>query len=175
MNPKGASMVNSILKLFKALNSEVGPWQIAFAGAFSMIIGLTPVWSMHNIVVLLLVFVLRVHLATFFVFWGVFSGIAYLADPWFHKIGVDLLSNPSLLDTWTSMYQNDFWLAAHFNHSITLGSLLVTLIAFIPMAVIFRLSIIRYRASMLPYINKMKIVQLLKGSRLYQLYERVGE
>jgi uncharacterized protein (TIGR03546 family) len=167
--------MDPVLKLLKALNSEVGPWQIAFAGAFSMIIGLTPLWSMHNVFVLLLVFIFRVHLATFFVFWGVFSGLAYLADPWFHDIGLGLLYNEGLQAMWTGLYQNDFWLASHFNHSITLGSLLVTVIAFLPTAVLFRLGIIQYRAYMLPYINKMKVIQVLKGSKFYQLYERVGD
>ncbi|MDX1342919.1 MAG: TIGR03546 family protein [Reinekea sp.] len=165
-------MIDPVLKLLKALNSEVGPWQIAFAGALSMVIGLTPLWSAHNVIILLFAFVFRVHLATFFVFWGVFSGVAYLLDPWFHEIGLTLLNKDSLQGMWTGLYQNDFWLVTHFNHTITLGSLLVTVVAFFPTAVLFRLGIIQYRAHMLPFINKLKIVQVLKGSKFYQLYER---
>ncbi len=164
--------MDPILKLLKALNSEVGPWQIAFAGALAMVIGLTPLWSAHNLIILLLALVFRVHLATFFVFWGVFSGLAYLLDPWFDQIGRQLLTDESLQNLWTGLYQNDFWLVMHFNHTITLGSLLVSVIAFIPTAVLFRLGIIQYRAHMLTYINKLRVVQLIKGSKFYELYER---
>ncbi|WP_320822994.1 TIGR03546 family protein [Reinekea sp.] len=166
-------MITMVLKLLKALNSEIGPWQIAFAGAFAMVIGLTPLWSVHNLVILLLAFVLRVHLATFFMFWALFTGLAYLLDPWFHQIGLYWLSQASLNATWTNMYQQDFWQVLHFNHSMTLGSLIVTVLAFFPTALLFRLGIIRYRVSMMPWLNKLKVIQVLKGSRLYQLYERV--
>jgi len=166
-------MITMVLKLLKALNSEIGPWQIAFAGALALVIGLTPLWSVHNLVILLLAFVLRVHLATFFMFWALFTGLAYLLDPWFHQIGLYWLTQASLNETWTTMYQQDFWQVMHFNHSKTLGSLIVTVLAFLPTALLFRLGIIRYRASMMPWLNKLKVMQVLKGSRFYQLYERV--
>ena len=68
-------MISMILKLIKALNPDIGPWQIALAGALAMVIGLTPLWSVHNLVILLLAFVLRVHLASFFLFWALFTYI----------------------------------------------------------------------------------------------------
>jgi len=166
-------MVSQILKIFKAINSEVGPWQIAFAGALAMIIGFTPLWSFHNLIILLIAFIFRVHLATFLVFWAVFSAVAYLLDPWFHDIGLYWLNQEGLEPLWTSLYQNDFWLVTHFNHTITLGSVIFTFIAFLPTAVLFRLSIIKYRASMMPWISRLKIVQMLKGSRLYQVYDKL--
>ncbi|MEJ2042972.1 MAG: TIGR03546 family protein [Reinekea sp.] len=167
--------MDPILKLLKALNSEIGPWQISCGGALSMIIGFTPLWSVHNLLVLLLALILRVHLATFFVFWGVFSGMAYLMDPWFDQIGRTLLTNESLQPFWTSLYQSDFWQMMHFNHTITLGSLVVSIIGFVPAAILFRLGVVQYRAYMLPYINKLRVVQLLKGTKFYQLYERLSD
>lgn len=168
-------MIDPVLKLIKALNSEVGPWQIAFAGALAMVIGLTPLWSLHNLFILLFAFVFRVHLATFFVFWGVFSGVAYLMDPWFHELGLRLLTDPARESFWTSLYQSDTWQATRFNHSITLGSFLFSVLAFVPTAVFFRLGIVQYRGKLMPVVAKLKIVQMLKGSKFYQLYERVSE
>lgn len=168
-------MISMILKLVKALNSDLGPWQIAIAGALAMVIGLTPLWSVHNLVILLLAFVLRVHLASFFLFWALFTGLAYLLDPWFHQIGLYWLSQASLNGFWTKLYQQDMWQVVHFNRSITLGSLIVTLLAFVPTALLLRWAIIRYRATLMPWLNKLKLVQLLKGSRGYQLYQRVND
>lgn len=163
-------MISQILKIFKAINSEVGPWQIAFAGALAVIIGFTPLWSFHNLIVLLAAFIFRVHLATFFVFWAVFSGIAFLLDPWFHRIGLYWLQLESLQSFWTALYQNDFWRVTRFNHTITLGSFIFSLLAFLPTAVLIRLNITKYRLTVLPWVNKLKIVQLLKSSRLIQTY-----
>ena len=80
-------MLTIIAKIFKTLNSETDPFQISLALCFSMIAGLTPLWSLHNIVVLLLTLILRVNLATFLLGWAGFSGIAYLLDPLFHTSG----------------------------------------------------------------------------------------
>ena len=166
-------MLSMLLKLFKALNSEVGPWQIGFAGALAMIIGLTPFWSIHNLFILFIAFVFRVHMATFFVFLILFSGLAYLLDPWFHQLGYGWLTDESLSTFWTGLYQNDFWQATRFNHSITLGSLAVTLALFFPMALLIRISVTRYRAHLMPWFLKLKVIQVLKSSKLYELYERV--
>ena len=165
-------MISQILQLFKAINSEDSPWQIAFAGALAMIIGFTPLWSLHNLIILFIAFIFRINLATFFVFWAVFSGIAFLLDPWFHSIGLYWLERDSLNPFWTQLYQNDFWLVTHFNHTVTLGSFLFALAAFIPAVLLFRLGVTQYRVKVMPWINKLKIVQILKGSRLYQLYAR---
>lgn len=166
-------MIEPILRIFKALNSDKGPWQLAFAASLGMVIGLTPLWSLHNVFVLLFAFIFRVHLATFFVFWFLFSTIAYLLDPWFHQLGLSLLNNASFESLWTGMYQNDFWLMMHFNHTITLASLLLSLIVFLPFTVLMRLSVNRYRANLLPWVNRIKIVQMLKGSRIFQLYQSI--
>ncbi|TXR53112.1 TIGR03546 family protein [Reinekea thalattae] len=166
-------MIDQFLKLFKALNSDANPWQMAFAAAFGLVIGFTPLWSPHNLLVLLLAFIFRVHLASFFVFWLLFSALAYLLDPWFDQIGYSLLTQVQLTDFWTTLYQNDFWRVLRFNHTITLGSFVVSVIAFLPLAVILRLSIIRYRGAVMPWVEKLKVVQLLKGSKLYELYQRL--
>lgn len=166
-------MINWVLKLFKALNSDVGPWQIAFAGAFAMIIGLTPLWSLHNLVVLLLVFILRVHFGTFLTFWAIFSAFAYLLDPVFDQLGRTWLINPELANFWTGLYQSDWWQLARFNHTVTLASFVISAIAFFPVAFLFKMGVVRYRGSLMPWVNKLKIVQVLKGSKFYELYSKV--
>ena len=74
-------MIRAIIKLLRVLNSEAAPAQIGLALAFALIMGLTPLWSLHNLAVLLLVLVLRVNLSAFLLGTAVFSGLAYLLDP----------------------------------------------------------------------------------------------
>lgn len=167
-------MLTQVAKLLKALNSEAGPWQIAFAVGLALIIGLTPLWSLHNVLVLLLVFVLRTHLATFFVFWVIFSGFAYMLDGWFDQLGYQWLTAPGLQELWTALYQNDWWQVSRFNHSITLASLTVSLSLFVPVVLISRIGVLRYRDKLMPVMSRLKVVQVIKTSRLYELYQQLS-
>ncbi|MCH8532499.1 MAG: TIGR03546 family protein [Saccharospirillum sp.] len=167
-------MLTQVAKVLKALNSEAGPWQIAFAVGFALIIGLTPLWSLHNLLVLLLVFVLRTHLSTFFVFWAIFSGFAYMLDGWFDQVGYQMLTSPGLEGFWTALYQNDWWQVSRFNHTITVASLVVSLSLFLPVVVISRIGILRYRDKLMPVMSRLKVVQVIKTSRLFEIYQRLS-
>lgn len=165
-------MIDSIMKLLKALNSEVAPWQIALAATLGMVIGFTPLWSMHNLIILLLACVIKVNFSTFMVAFALFSGLAYLLDPWFISVGETLLLSLDLYELWRGMYQSDFWRTTDFNNTMTLGSLTVSLIAFIPMFFITRIVIIRYRKHLLKWVNSLKVVQLIKASSIFSLYQK---
>ncbi len=74
-------------KLFKALRSNESPGQLAWGFVLGMIIGLTPLWSLHNLVVLVLIIILRVNAAMSIAAFIIFSLFAYLFDPLFHNLG----------------------------------------------------------------------------------------
>lgn len=166
-------MLTLLLKILRALNSEAEPWQMSFAAGLALIIGLTPLLSMHNGLILLLAFVLRINLATFFALWAIFSGFAYMMDPLFDRLGYAWLMAPGWADFWTGLYQNDFWQLTRFNHTVTLGSLVVSLPLFIPVVVAFRYGVVGYRVKVMPSLQRLKIVQALKASKLYDLYQKL--
>lgn len=165
-------MFDSIAKLLHALNSEVAPWQIALAFVLGMVVGLTPLWSMHNLLLLLIACIIRVNFSSFLLSVALFSALAYLLDPLFMLIGEKLLLAPALYDFWRQLYQSDFWRITDFNNTITLGSLVFSLIAFIPMFFIVRFLIIKYRSRVLKWVNTLKIVQLIKASHFFTLYQK---
>jgi uncharacterized protein (TIGR03546 family) len=167
-------MLTQFLKFFKALNSDAGPWQLSFAVGLALIIGLTPLWSVHNLIVILLACILRVHFGTFLVFWVVFSGFAYLLDPAFDAWGYAWLTSSALTPTWTALYQSDWWQVMKFNHTITLGSVVVSLLLFVPAVLAMRIGVVRYRAQLMPWANRLKLVQIVKASKVYTLYEKVS-
>jgi len=80
-----------IAKLLKALASEASPSQIAGGMILGMIIGLTPITSFHNLIIVVLILILRVNIGMALLSFLVFSGVAYLADPLFHRFGIWLL------------------------------------------------------------------------------------
>ncbi|MCA9481390.1 MAG: DUF2062 domain-containing protein, partial [Nitrospira sp.] len=77
-------MIKLLAKLLRVLNSETEPGQISLGFGLAMIAGLTPLLSLHNLLVLLLVCVLRVNLSAFLLGLALCTGIAYALDPLFH-------------------------------------------------------------------------------------------
>ena len=70
-------MIRQVLKVFKALNSNEKPWQLSLGLAFGGIIGLMPLWTPHNIVLLFLAFIINLNFALLLTGLFFFSGIAY--------------------------------------------------------------------------------------------------
>lgn len=166
-------MLKQLAKLLKALNAETAPWQISLAFVLGMIMGFTPLMSLHNILFLLLAFILRINFSGFLLALGFFSGLAYLLDPLFIRAGEALLLKPELHDFWTRLYNSDPWRLTHFNNTLTLGSLVVALALALPLFFIFRLLIVQYRAHLLAWVRNSRLMQLFKASKLYHLYQRI--
>ncbi|MGP0591671.1 TIGR03546 family protein [Nitrospira sp. T9] len=167
-------MIKLLAKLLRVLNSETDPGQISLGLCFAMIVGLTPFMSLHNFFVVLLVFVLRVNLSAFLLGLALFTGIAYLLDPLFHLLGLAVLTAPSLADLWTSLYQSVWWRLEHFNNSIVMGSLVFSVAMFVPVLLLLNLLIRRYRQHVMAWVQKTRIMQMFKASKLYQTYETLS-
>jgi len=159
-----------LAKLLKALNSEASPSQISLAFVLGMILGLTPLWSAHNIIIVFLALVLRINFTGFLLAFGVFSGLAYLLDPAFISLGESLLTNPDLISVWKSMYVSDVWRVTRFNNTLVLGSLVVAIVAALPAFLIFNLLIKQYRNRIFAAVQKSKIMHMLKANKLYKIY-----
>jgi uncharacterized protein (TIGR03546 family) len=167
--------VGLLAKLFKALNSDASPWQLAFGIMFGMIMGLTPLLGLHSLLILFGVLFFRINLTTFIIGWGVFSAIAYFLDSTMVSIGESLLSDPGLADAWTLLYNTSVGQLTQFYHTLTLGSLVLSLMLSPFILVLSKILIVQYREQLMAWVNKLKIIQFIKGSTFYQLYQRLGE
>jgi uncharacterized protein (TIGR03546 family) len=164
-----------LAKLLKALNSNASPWQLAFGVMLGMMMGLTPFLGLHTIVILFVVLFLRVNLTTFLLAYALFSGFTLLLNPVMANVGEALLVASDLNRLWTSLYNSTFGQLTQFYHTLTLGSLLFSLILAPFILVISKILVVQYRVKFMQWVNKLKIVQFAKGSRLYQLYQALGE
>lgn len=162
-------------KLLKALNSDASPWQLAFGIMLGMIMGLTPFLGLHSLIILFIVLFLRVNLTTFLLAYALFSGFTLLLNPLMADIGESMLTSQSLLMSWTALYNTSLGQLSQFYHTLTLGSLILSLLLAPIILVISKLLIVQYRVRFMLWVNKLKIVQVVKGSRLYQLYQALGE
>lgn len=168
-------MIAMLAKLLKALNSDSAPGQVALAFALAVITGLTPLFSLHNILILLIACILRINFGAFILGTLFFSGLAYLIDPAAVSIGESILTNTSYQAFWTDLYQSDFWRATRFNNTLVLGSIVVALIAFIPVLLLSRWLILAYRHKLMVWVDKLKITKLLKASKFYKVYQALAE
>ncbi|WP_044412468.1 TIGR03546 family protein [Thiomicrospira microaerophila] len=164
--------MGTLIKLFKALNANQYPGQIALSLTLGMLLGLTPFFSPHTLLTILLIFILRVNFAALLVAWTLFTGFAYAFDPLFHQFGLWILSHPSLLELWTQWYNDAFWRFFNFNNTLVIGSVLLAY-CFAPLFFLFSWVMIRlYRKRFLVWVNKFKIIQMLKASDKIELASR---
>jgi len=157
-------IMGTIFKLFKALNANQHPSQLALSFVLGMIMGLTPLFFAHNLITLAFIFILRVNISAVVVALALFSGLAYLLDPVFNQIGLLVLNEPALNTMFTDMYNNAFWRMVHFNNSIVVGSVLVAYALAIPAFVVFLFLVKTYRKRFLAWVTKLKIVKWISRS-----------
>jgi uncharacterized protein (TIGR03546 family) len=139
-----------------------------------MIAGFTPLMSLHNLIVLLLVLVLRVNLSSFLLGLALFSALAFALDPLFHRIGLAVLTAPALEGLWTTLYNSTLWRLERFNNSIVMGSLIVSLALFVPFIVIGNLLVQKYREYLLQWVLRSRVMQAFRASKLYGYYQSVS-
>ena len=162
-----------LAKLLKALHSDAGPWQLALGLALGMMMGLTPLLRLHNLIILFIVLFFRVNLTTFLLSFGVFSVLAFVLDPVMASIGESVLTNPSMESLWSALYATGFGQLSQFFHTLTMGSLLTSLVLFPVVLIAGKYLIEQYRERFMAWFEKFRIVEIVKSSRIFQLYQRM--
>lgn len=165
-----------LAKLFKILRSEVSPSQIAWGMVLGMIIGLTPIWSLHNLILFFLIIILKVNIAMAILSFGIFSGFAYIFDPVFHNLGYYILVDiSSLKSLWTTLYNIPVVALSRYNNTVVMGSLTIAILFIFPFYIFSKKFVVVYREKIDPKFQKLKIVQIVKGSKFYSIYQKISD
>ena len=161
-------------KLFKILRSGESPNKIAAGFTLGMILGLTPLLTLHNFILILMLIILTINLASALFAFAIFSGVAYALDPLFHNLGYFILTGiPALRDLWTALFGFPLIALSRYNNTVVMGSLIVSIALSIPVFPAAKYFVLYYRNTLDPLLQKLKIVQLMKGSKLYTLYDKI--
>lgn len=166
--------LNLSFKLIKALHSSNEPRHIAAGFALGSIIGLTPMLSLHNLIVFLIILALNVSIpaAIFGIFF--FSCFAYLFDAQFHSLGYYLLVRLEFLKpVWTYLYNIPIAPLTKFYNTVVLGSLVTSLVLFFPIYWVFKQIAGFYQLKLAPLVNQFKIIKIIQGNNLYQMYQKI--
>lgn len=167
-------MLRTLAKLLQVLNSETEPRQITLGLALGMVMGFTPMLTLHNLFVLLLVLILRVNLSAFLLGLGVFSALAYALDPAFHALGLAVLQAEPLQAMWTDFYNTTWGRLEHFNNTVVMGGLIVSIALFVPVVLTGNRLVMHYRMHVPAWFKDNRIVTALKGSRFYEVYQSIS-
>lgn len=163
-------------KFIKILSSDVSPNQLAWGFALGTILGFTPFWTLHNLVVIILLIILRVNISAALFSFALFSFFAWLLDPFFHTIGYAVLVDiPALQSMWTSLYNAPIAPFTRFNNTVVMGSFLFSIVLLLPNYFLFKWFVHRYRDSWREKIKKWKITKALLGSKIVQLYFKIKD
>jgi uncharacterized protein (TIGR03546 family) len=163
-----------LAKLFKALNSDSSPWQLAFGFALGMVMGLTPILGLHSVLLLFGVLFFRVNITSFLVSWAAFSVLTIPLSVLLSDLGEGLLVNEELRTVWTALYSTYLGQLSQFYHTLTLGSLLASIVLFPIILIGSKKLVEQYRLRFMQWVNQWRVVQFIKGTNFYQLYRAIG-
>ena len=165
------ALLKLLQSLVRTLHSEGTPTQIALGFALGAALGLTPIMSLHNLVILALLAVLNVSFAAGMLGWAVLVPVGFMLDPLFDRIGQRLLlESPALQPFWTRLDNTPILALAGFDNTVVLGSVVGWLALTIPLFLLARAGVLAYRATLGERIRGTRIYTAISASRAYNVY-----
>lgn len=157
--------------LVKALHSEGTPGQVAAGIALGSILGLTPLLSLHNLLIVALIFLCNVSLPGAALGWAIATPLGFALDPAFDALGRWLLLGiPALTPLWTALANMPVVPLTNFNNSVVLGSLVAALLLVTPIYVGSRWGVRRYRETLGERVRQSAWYRAITASKLYNIY-----
>lgn len=158
--------------IFSTLHSEGTPGQVAAGIALGAFLGLTPLPNLHNLVIFALIMLLNVSFGGAMLGWALTTPLGFLLDPVFHRIGRALLLDvPALTPFWTRLYNMPVFPLTNFNNTVVLGSVVFTCAAFVPLYLLSRVGVDRYRVHVAPKVMNSGIYRAVSASKLFNVYK----
>ncbi len=163
-------LLKLLQQLFKTLNSDGTPGQVAAGIALGAALGLTPLVNLHNLVIVAIAVMFNVSMPGFMLGWVLFVPLGFVFDPLFDQFGQSLLLGVSQIRPfWIDLY-NSAAVLTNFNNSIVIGSLVAWILAALPLYLVFRVAVARYRQHVYERLKKTKMFQAVKASKVYNVY-----
>jgi uncharacterized protein (TIGR03546 family) len=165
------ALLKLIQSIIKTLHSAGTPVQVAAGMALGSALGLTPLVNLHNLVIFSLLVLLNVSFGGGMLGWALFVPIGFLLDPLFDKIGLSLLTAPSLRPLWTDWTNTPILPFTNFNNTVVLGSFVIWVVLAIPIFFAARYGIARYRATVGERVRQSRFYKAITASQVYNVYK----
>jgi uncharacterized protein (TIGR03546 family) len=165
------TLLKLVQSLIRALHSEGTPQQVAAGIALGAALGLTPLLSLHNLVIVAAIALLRVSVPGAILGWLVAIPFGFLLDPAFDALGrALLLDTTALAVVWTAIYNTPVLSLGQLNNTVVLGSVVGWALLTVPVYFLARLGVGQYRATLGPRIERSKAMKAFRATKLYNLY-----
>ena len=165
------ALLKLLQSLVRTLHSEGTPAQIAFGFALGAALGLTPIMSAHNLVILALLAILNVSFGAGMLGWVMLVPVGFLLDPVFDRIGQRLLlGTPALRPFWTQLDNTPILALANLDNTVVVGSLVGWLVLTIPLFALAHIAVRAYRATLGERIRRTRVYSAVSASRVYNVY-----
>ncbi|QTQ12192.1 TIGR03546 family protein [Treponema parvum] len=152
-------MIRYIIKLFKALNANTNPNEIAHAFGIGFMLGLMPKTNLLWYLLFIFFLLLRINKGAYFLILLLFSFAAPVFDPLLNSLGYAVLKFAPLEGLFATLLDIPFVGFTRFNNTIVMGSLVLGIIAYVPMFILGRLFIVFWRKVITPKIKQNPIMK----------------
>ncbi len=160
-------------KILKILKSNLSPNQIAFGFALGILAGLPPM-GLHVIIPSSLALLARCSFRAFLVSMGLFKMISLGIAPAAHAIGKWCLdANRGLDAMWRWLFQLPVLAPMGYGRYLLFGSLIVAVLIAIPVFLLVRYLVLRYRVSLSDRVSEWTISKRLRAMRSITLARRL--
>lgn len=155
-----------VAKVVSALREGESPAQLAWGLVLGLVLGLTPGWPLQAWLLLLVIFLLRINLPLAVV-GATLGGLAglVLGGP-LDALGWWLLHLPALQGLWVALYSSGPGALTRFNHTVTLGALVVGLVALPLLVPAAARGVVAYRQRLWPWLMAWGPARAMMSSRL---------
>lgn len=168
-------LLKQIFSLIKLLNSDTGSNQIAAGVACGLILGFAPAFSLQTILVILILFFFRIQIGAATVSAFFFAFIAWILDPIHHIVGMKILETEALNSLFTQMYNMPLVPLTRFYNSIVMGSGVVSIILALPVFLLVRTLVAKYRELVVARFKETKFFKALQATSFYKWYAKYEE
>ena len=164
-------LLKLLQSLAKTLHSEGTPTQIAAGLALGAALGLTQLFSLHNLLIITALALLNVSFGAGMLGMTVFAPVGFILDPLFDRVGNALLvETPPLRPFWEFTDATPVLALLNLNNTVIAGSIVGWLVLFIPIFLLARLGVVRYRETVGAKVEKSRAYQAIRASRIYNVY-----
>ena len=165
------TIVKFIQSLVKALNSEGTPGQVAAGITMGACLGLTPLLSLHNLLIVGAILFFRVSVPGATLGWLIFTPVGFALDPAFDAIGTSLIADTTALQgLWIFLYNTPVVALGNPTNTIVVGSLVFWFVTTIPIFFLTRWAVGLYRVTVYARYKDAPVFKALRASKAYSLY-----
>ncbi len=168
-------ILKQLFAFIKLLNSDTGNISLALGMTCGFILGMTPVLSLHSLLVFLILFFFRIQIGAALVMAFFFKFVAYLLDPIFHSVGSNVLEMESLQGFFTTLYNMPILPYTRFNNSIVMGSAVVTFALSPIVFIASQYFIVKYREIVVARFRETKFWKAMQATKFYQWYYKYDQ